>query len=267
MTISPYLASPSKLAHTGLGESSVPGPIDEPFTCNLCGFDFEGGGYPYKQGPKFNNHADTHGTEVICQHCKVVTTGSQYILQNKCAVYTENGAYSLNKDIDIAAFVYHPPAPPFLAVYGTIKQQHLVWRSAVANSIDAFPMRFGDEMYVINRKALLGVIDQYRETLKAINEYRLLKNPKAKPLPSFFAEKTSAIRSADAVSACMMNRFITSLLGELDSNNDGEAELLSTIESLNQTLNALSYGELFLLIAASKHEASTLTMHHDYTNR
>lgn len=266
-----YTDSPSKLAHEALGKKAIPGDINEPFQCAMCGYEFETDGHPYKPGPKFNNHADTFPSKVMCQHCKTVTTGSDFILQNKCAVYSADGVISLNKDIDLAGFVYHPPKAPFLAVYGTIKQQHLVWRTPVSQSDKLFNFRIGDYLYPVDRDQVMTIAADYKKGLAAVNDFRAAwgkaVGKKLKPLPSFFAVPTSAIRSMNDVSAFEISRGIISVLKEastvLESQQDNELIPLAerardNAENVISHINTSNYAEFFLALACTKNSAEEI---------
>jgi len=268
-----YLESPSKLAHEALNMKPEPGPIDEPFKCAFCGHNYDSGGYPYKPTAKFNNHADTYASKIMCQSCKVVTSGSTFILQNKCAVYSADGVCSLNKDIDLAAFLRIPPKPPFLAVYGTIKQQHLVWRTEVSNSEKLFTFRIGDYAYCVDRNTALKTEIAYREGLNSINRYREQLNHqdkgKRKPLPSFFAVPTSAIRSMNDTKAFAIsyavNQSLESAVKDAGSDNTelaSSAKLaLTKGHAAIELINECNYAEFFLALACSKYTDAEINEH------
>jgi len=268
-----YADSPSKLAHEALGKEAMPGDINEPYQCAMCGHDFESDGHRYKPGPKFNNHADTYPSKVMCSHCKTVTTGSDFILQNKCAVYSADGVISLNKDIDLAAFVYHPPKPPFLAVYGVIKQQHLVWRTPVSQSERLFNFRIGDHLYPVDRECVLEITTAYKTALTAINAFREkhgeVMGKKLKPLPSFFAVPTSAIRSMNDARAFEISYGIVKTLSdaekalsEADESLKSKAkEAIETAESCITFINTSNYAEFFLALACTKNSADEINEH------
>ncbi len=246
-----YIDSPSKLAHDALGEGPVNGTVDSNYKCNFCGHDFTAGGHKYKPSSKFNNHADTYHTDTICPHCKQVTTGSKYILQNKCAVYTTQGVFTLNKDVDLAAFIYHPPAAPFLAVYATIKQQHVVWRTPVAQSNNLFPFRWGDDLFMVDRNEVVKMADEYVKTLELVNKFCMQRNPKARPLPSFFAVPTSAIRKCSDIRALMTSSAIQAFLHPEPNDDEAQAIANKTGDFLSR-FNALNYAEIFFVIACQK---------------
>lgn len=269
-----YNESPSKLAHEALGIYAEPGPVEGSFECALCQHEFMNGGYHYKPSPKFNNFSDTSPSDKFCKHCKVVTTGSQFILQNKCAVYTEKGVYSLNKDIDLAAFIFHPPEPPFVAVFGMIKQQHLVWRTPVSNSIELFSFRLGDYLYVVERQKVLDLRYSYLATLREINAFRVLTSPKkVKPLPSLFSVPTSAIRGMSDSRALIFSPAIESIRRDakqiVADNGDFEHEacaLLESIHACTEQFQSCNYAEVFLALACTKNSESDIQAYAEKRN-
>jgi CRISPR type IV-associated protein Csf1 len=264
-----YSETPSKLAHQALGVSAIQGPIqhsEDP--CNLCGYEAGDGAHKYKASAKFNNHSDTHGTSVICKHCKAVITGSQFILQNKCAVYSNEGVISLNKDIDLSVFIYHPPKPPFLAVYGMIKQQHLVWRTPVANNIDLFPFRMGDFLFVVDRDAVFDLVESYKIAMLSLNDYRQSLNAKkVSKIPSLFAVPTSAIRNMSDSRAFEINSVSKSLMAqariEVEENEDATFPkiFLERMENAINKIHQLNYAEVFLALACTKNGAEEVQEH------
>jgi len=268
-----YLDSPSKLAHEALDKPSEPGPGTESFQCAYCGHKYDSGGYPFKASPKFNNHADTFASKTLCQHCKVTTSGSDFILQNKCAVYSEQGVWSLNKDIDLAAFIYYPPLPPFLAVYGVTKQQHLVWRTPVSNSSKLFSFRIGDHLYTVDRDEVIRTARTYKSALEKINKYRdergVLDKKKTKPLPSFFAVPTSAIRSMDDPLAFQISFSVNDTLEKAridlsDSNSPLQQLAKDAFEGTTaciKLINNTNYAEFFLALACTKNSEEDTKLH------
>lgn len=270
--------TPSQLAHEALNIEAVPGVVDEQYTCDLCGVDFDTSGHTFKPGPKFNNIDCLHGSGVICQHCKVVTTGSLFILQNKCAVYSRDGVISLNKDIDLAAFVLSPPQPPFVAVYGMIKQQHLVWRSTISNSTEHFSFRMGDNEYLVDRQFVIALSRKYVSTLASINAYRkhTAKKPSAiRDLPSFFSVPTSAIRNLSDGRAFILSETIQRVIKEAETLIQSEENLAETKELANDMLLQYAdferhflkanYAEVFLALSCTKTSEETTLEH--ATNR
>jgi len=268
-----YLESPSKLAALALGKDITRGDVDQAFRCVMCGHRYEGNGHHYKPSQKFNNHSDLYPSKILCGYCKTVTTGSDFILKNKCAVYFEEGVISLNKDIDIAAFLFHPPKPPFLAVYGTTKQQHLVWRTPVSQSTEMFHFRIGDYLYSVDRNVALTLACVYRESLNTLNEYREVKakqeGRKLKPLPSFFTVPTSAIRNMNDTQAFMFSRGVT-LLREQAKKDASESDeglcqlaqkVCQQLDSFEKLLLKANYAEVFLALAATKNTQEEISQH------
>lgn len=239
-----------------------PGNIEKSFQCNLCGEAFEKGGYQYKTSPKFNNQADTHGTETLCRFCKTVTTGSTFILTHKCAVYSKQGVQSLNKDIQIASFIRKPPKPPFVAVYGTTKQQHLVWRTPVSYSDKVFHFRYGDTLCAIDRNMVIKAAKSYRAAIDAINPALLDAGIIKKPLTNLFDAPTSGIRSSDNPSAVILNRHIRRVL----KTDLFTAAQKTTLSKAVNDIYDMNYGELFLMIATSKFDDSDINQFLDKVN-
>ncbi len=244
------------------------GPVDTPYTCHLCGGHFKSGGHHYKQSPKFNNQSDTKSTAVICPFCDVVTTGSQYILQYKNAVYSEQyGATKINKDLDIATFLTFPPKPPFVVHYGMIKQQHLVWRTPISFEQELFAFRLGDHCGHVDRVRLMDTARDYKEALAAFNTWRTRpsesgKKSKVKPLPSMFACKTSAIRSMDDVNAALFNFLIVRFLDEnQDNDDDFIKEVVTKLNAVKSSLHQLNYLELWLLLPLTKFTKDECKVH------
>jgi CRISPR type IV-associated protein Csf1 len=260
--------SSSELAVTSSKTAVKQGVVDTPYTCHLCGGHFESGGHPYKQGVKFNNQADTKATKVICPYCDVVTTGSQYILQYKNALYSEEyGATKINKDIDIATFLTFPPTPPFVVHYGMIKQQHLVWRTPISLGQELFTFRLGDHCGQVDRVKLMSTTQAYKEAISALNTWRTRetssgKKSKVKPIPSLFACKTSAIRSMDDTNAALFNVVTLKFIDEnLDDEDDFIKETVAKLQQAMHLLHQLNYLELWLLLPLTKFTDIELKAH------
>lgn len=253
-----FNGSPSELAVIASGKKPLKGSINGEFKCNLCGHEFDAGGFPYKATQQFNNQADTHGTSAICKYCNTVIAGQHFILTYKCAVYTQSGIFSLNKDVDIAAFVYHRPKPPILAVWGAKKQQHVVWRTPISKSSKLISFRYDDAVFAVDMVEVEELATLYRPLLAEVNDYRKKLDPKVRDLPSYFSVPTSAIRKKEDVSALAFNHQIMKVLSD---TQNGKKALYDKLVLFTRRLNSLNFAEVFLVIAASKHTKAETKIH------
>lgn len=221
----------------------------ENFTCNLCATKQDAGGIKYKASSKFNNQADTQGTDVICPSCSTVTSGMNYILRLKNAVYSERGAIRIAKDLDLATFLLHPPKPPFLAVFGMTKQQHLVWRTPITFDEDLISFRLGDWLGLVDRKKVIECAKLYNDALSALNQHRANEKPKKKPVPSLFPVPTSQLRNFSDKRALMPSGVAMDVL---NPDLDYPPALVAKMQKAFKALHGLTPIETFLFMPVTK---------------
>jgi CRISPR type IV-associated protein Csf1 len=106
----------------------------------------------------------------ICAACNTVL-GKQYMGKLSRCVASLEGLWSIASNDDRSWWLLNPPQPPFVMVVNTsAQQQHLYWRTPVASSRDAFPVRVGTHLGFIRRKVLARALELSPTMLRLMEE-------------------------------------------------------------------------------------------------
>lgn len=179
----------------------------------------------------FNNKLDLRamsGTHV-CGDCIALWNGDWMGRYSKSFACNE-GVFFLQRNEDVAAFLLKVPEPPFVAIFSTKKQQHMIWRTPVSYSKDVFFVRIDDEILTIRRERVLAAWEALRHAERVMAETKPSgKTRNLKPPAALFA------RELDSAKVGMLRPDVEALLLETDN--------LATVK----TLNSLSIGEWWAL--------------------
>lgn len=157
------LPTSTQLYRRAAGVKATGAPASKDCTCIMCGAKLAAGDLvnPILKdtfGESFNNKLDIHQRgDVLCGDCDVLW--SKDFLQKYSKSYaTAEGVFKLASNLDIQAFILNPPPPPFVAIYNTRQQQHMIWRTPVCLSSQILIVRMDDDILKVDRaKVLAGV--------------------------------------------------------------------------------------------------------------
>jgi CRISPR type IV-associated protein Csf1 len=175
ITCSSAPASSPEFALRSIGARPSGVPIQEDGFCTFCGVHLKVGNLHNKFRPsaKFVDYPYLAYPEsrVICGWCSVATSVSNEIGESGKAVrisYIEtlaNGVFSaagkqrFGTAKEIQSFLLNPPEPPFIALYSTAKNQHMVWRARPTLDINLIHVKLGLTDIRIRRDKLFAAAD------------------------------------------------------------------------------------------------------------
>lgn len=107
------------------------------------------------------------GSGAVCGACSALMSAKPLITL-QCHVITEDGAFSLKKDVHRAWFLLTPPEPPWVAVVSDTKQCHMIWRTPVTVDNNLMIIRFGARLFRIRRQRLIKAIDDCAIAVSAL---------------------------------------------------------------------------------------------------
>lgn len=182
-------------------------------------------------GDSFNNKLDLRamtGTHV-CGDC-LALWNSDWLGRYSKSFACSEGVFFLQRNEDVAAFLLKVPKPPFVAIFSTKKQAHMIWRTPVSYSQDVFFLRIDDEILTIRRERLMAAWEALRKVEKVMAEVKPAgKTRNLKPPAALFA------RELDSAKVGMLRPDVEALLMET-----GHQETIAS-------LNSLSIGEWWAL--------------------
>lgn len=162
---------------------ALPGgrPAEEDLRCAMCGTTVFRGevAVPEPLGDKFNQYADLADphSRSVCVHCaaliepaNLMTTVRSRFLAN------ERGLFRLATLEDIAWFVTHAVARPYVAAINTSQSMHVGWNTPATSEGSAWDViRVGPLVFGIVRTQLLAAADAAAELTDQINKRRNTK--------------------------------------------------------------------------------------------
>jgi CRISPR type IV-associated protein Csf1 len=214
------------------GRAPTGTPLKKAAQCAMCGGHLLPGELfvPITQdtfGESFNNKLDVKvDSAVICGDCDVLWV--KEFLQNYSKSYASvDGVFKFASNEDVQAFLLTPPKPPFVAIFSTRQQQHMIWRTPVSYSAEVAFVRVDDEVVKINVARALEGARAWQLAERRMKELGL-KGPPA-----------ILDRSLGAPDMGTVRRDVT-----LAMKKDGGANA-----QVVDTLNALGMGEWWALCA------------------
>lgn len=207
--------------------------------CVMCGGKISVGALAHKVTHKsfddaFNNKLDLRamtGTH-ICGDCDVLWT-KDWMQRYKKSFACSDGVFSLAKNEDLCALVLNPPEPPFVAIFSSKQQQHMIWRTPVSYSRDYFFVRLDGDVLTIRRPKVLSALQAYRKaeeimaTVKPEGRAKLLKPPAALFSRELASSKIGQLR-AD-VEALLRQTGNEAIIDELHGLGIGEWWVLNAL--------------------------------------
>lgn len=167
----------------------------EPTNCSHCARPISEGDFysPSNVGAFFSDTRDLACTsETICWRC-VVLRKKPMLNGLGAAVITNDGVFSIAKDVHKSWLFTSPPPAPFLVLHSASTMQHLSWRGKVTLDNRLIYVRFGAYLFSVRpeqiNKALAAADRINADTTKWINplfldrkaqgEHHAIPNPKA----------------------------------------------------------------------------------------
>lgn len=222
----PTFASPlptsSQLFRKAAGVEPQGSPALNDCTCAMCGANLKAGApvNPINKdtfGESFNNKLDIHSPgDVLCGDCAALWQ-RDFLMKYSKTYATEDGVYKLASNEDIQAFILTPPRPPFVAVYNTRQQQHMIWRTPVCLSTEVLTVRLDDEILLIRRALVLQAVSAWQRTLARMKELGF------KGMPAY-PERTLSSRATGSIRDDVAER--------LTAHSEAGARDIATLKSL-----------------------------------
>lgn len=225
----------SQLFREAAGIDAQGTPAKGPCACIMCSAQLDAGSlitHITKDtfGESFNNKLDVHQPgDVVCGDCAVLWQ-RDYLMKYSKTYATKSGVYKLASNEDIQAFFLRPPEAPFVAIYNTRQQQHMIWRTPVSLSSDILTVRLDDEILHINRRKLIAGISAWQRTLASMKKLEI------KGMPAY-PERTLSSRATGAIREIVLQKIT-------EDSPEGAADIIA--------LKALRMGEWWAMTAMSK---------------
>ncbi|WP_166485912.1 type IV CRISPR-associated protein Csf1 [Rhodoferax ferrireducens] len=155
------IPSSSQLYRRAAGVEQKGTPLAAPCQCAMCAAQLQVGDLAklvtkdtFDKG--FNNKLDIHhrGGDFVCGDCAALWS-KDYLQSYSKSYATTKGVFKLSSNEDVQAFLLSPPSPPFVAIFNTRQQQHMIWRTPVCLSQDVMIVRVDDELIHIRRQLAL----------------------------------------------------------------------------------------------------------------
>lgn len=143
----------------GLGRPATCRPASQPCDCALCGRAIPAGDYcePFKPTSGFTDCASlaAPASRTVCWQCKALWS-KDFLMTYAKSVITPAGFFRFASNAAIASAMLSPPEPPFVLIYSTAQQQHLIWRTPINLSRERFVIRFGIRLITVSHRRLLA---------------------------------------------------------------------------------------------------------------
>lgn len=151
-------------------------------------------------GESFNNKLDMHEPgNCVCGDCNALWN-SLFLQKYSKSFANKDGVFKLASIEDVQAFILTPPSAPFVAIFNTRQQQHMIWRTPVCMSQDNLIVRVDDDILHINRKRVIEAAAAWNRIIEVMSTVGL------KGLPAQMDRELSHIRMgvlrSDVVRIC-----------------------------------------------------------------
>lgn len=156
------MCRPTQIVREGLGFSAAKGPsVKEDMLCMTCGRTIHAGETAIKWSPMKGTFTDwqylASNSRHVCEDCAVLRD-NQALKYLQTSVVSREGVWNLGKDTNRMWFVQSPPEPPFVAVVGTAKKQHLAWKASATLDRDLLLVQLGNTLIDIDRPLVLDAV-------------------------------------------------------------------------------------------------------------
>lgn len=143
--------------------------------CIMCGAGIPTGsiGTPADKNlinESFNSKLECrYSGRAVCGHCMALWSNQWLQTDSKSYAVAGEGVFKLARAEDIGRFVIDPPKAPYVAIFNTRQQAHMIWRTPVAMpNPDMLQVRLDDEMIVIDRKRVLAAVQAWQDSRRIL---------------------------------------------------------------------------------------------------
>ncbi|MCZ8254446.1 MAG: hypothetical protein O9327_02040 [Polaromonas sp.] len=178
--------TPSSLWARAAGIDPV-GPVwsGDQTQCVMCGAAVHAGNHATPTSadwfdPAFNFKLDCkHDGRAICGHCQALWSKQWMQTSSKSVAIAGQGVFNLMRAEDIARFIVEPPTSPYVAIWNTRQQAHMIWRTPVALPDERWiQIRLDDEILQIDRYRVLEAVGHWQTALRVL---KACGKPKSQP--------------------------------------------------------------------------------------
>lgn len=176
-TLVPRTASKLWVQAAGTAEPTDLSPWVGPETrCVMCGTSVLPGdparAMQDAAGESFNAKLDCkYIGAAVCRHCQAVRDPRWMAvnMDSKAVAIAGRGVFRLRKKPDVAAFVLQPIESPYVAIWNTRQQAHMIWRTPVSVPCERFrEVRLDDEILLIDRQRVMQCVPHWVATHKIL---------------------------------------------------------------------------------------------------
>lgn len=154
-------------------------------TCILCGDTVKPGdpAIAAKEAinESFNNKLDCHEPgDAVCGYCNVLWEREWMQANSKSYAIDGEGVFRLASHEDMASFVLNPPTGPYVAIYNTRQQQHMIWRTPVTMPDSRMlQVRVDDDIVTVDRERVLAAHTHWQYATRTLQDH--YKKPQGQP--------------------------------------------------------------------------------------
>lgn len=177
-------------------------PVREAGQCAFCGKAMAAGDLhiPLAVGPAFMDdlYMAARGSALVCEYCAPFHTADGLIATQAGVFSVEDGYLPFGEWKAVAHALLNPPAPPFVMLKATAKNQHMAWRCPVNYSRDLYYVRVGLRDVRIRRLVLAQAMEDAVALGTAVQALLAALGKKASPrktLPNPFVAMDGDLKS------------------------------------------------------------------------
>jgi CRISPR type IV-associated protein Csf1 len=164
--------------------ADVPKWTDGDTRCVMCGTAVRNGEQASRADKRLDNGFNSkleckYSGQAICGDCEAVwdTRWMGKLQDSKAVAILGHGIFTLRKKDDLAAFILHEIPAPYVAIWNSRQQAHMVWRTPVSIPNDIVrEIRLDDEVMTIDRSRVIAAVGHWIEAhniLEALGRPRL----------------------------------------------------------------------------------------------
>lgn len=125
-------------------------------------------------GDSFNAKLECkYSGAAVCQHCHAVRVPRWMgvHMDSKSVAIAGKGVFRLRKKPDVAAFLLQPIESPYVAIWNTRQQAHMIWRTPVSVPCERFrEVRLDDDILLIDRQRVMRCVQHWAATHRILEE-------------------------------------------------------------------------------------------------
>lgn len=144
----------------------------------------------------FNNKWDLRAASIgryVCGDCQVLWT-KDWLQKYSKTVATTNHVYKFASNDQMAAILLNPPEPPFVMIFSTKQQQHMIWRTSVSYSREFYVVRVDSEQLTIRQPRLLAAYRAFKHAEELMGTTAIARTGRKLKPPAALFSRELAIR-------------------------------------------------------------------------